>query len=176
MSVPGVAVSKVEPAIDVRSITILGATGSVGASTVDLIKREPERYRVESVSARRNAAALGKIARDIGARHAVVADPAAYRDLKSALSGSRIEAAAGEEALIEAAQRPADWVMASISGSVGLKPTMAALQWLSRTRSALSARAACSCDALRAQAQPFCLWTPNTMRCFRRLGPDIAPT
>src|SRR6478736_3617665 len=128
MSVPGVAVSKVEPAIDVRSITILGATGSVGASTVDLIKREPERYRVESVSARRNAAALGKIARDIGARHAVVADPAAYRDLKSALSGSRIEAAAGEEALIEAAQRPADWVMASISGSVGLKPTMAAIE------------------------------------------------
>jgi 1-deoxy-D-xylulose-5-phosphate reductoisomerase len=100
----------------------------VGASTVDLIKREPERYRVESVSARRNAAALGKIARDIGARHAVVADPAAYRDLKSALSGSRIEAAAGEEALIEAAQRPADWVMASISGSVGLKPTMAAIE------------------------------------------------
>src|SRR6476659_3379550 len=128
MSVPGVAVSKVEPAFDVRSITILGATVSGGASTVDLIKREPERYRVESVSARRNAAALGKIARDIGARHAVVADPAAYRDLKSALSGSRIEAAAGEEALIEAAQRPADWVMASISGSVGLKPTMGALE------------------------------------------------
>ena len=128
MSVPGVAVSKVEPVIDVRSITILGATGSIGASTVDLIKREPERYRVESVSARRNAAALGKIAREVGARHAVVADPAAYDDLKSALSGSRIEAAAGEEALIEAAQRPADWVMASISGSVGLKPTMAAIE------------------------------------------------
>jgi 1-deoxy-D-xylulose-5-phosphate reductoisomerase len=128
MSVPGVAASKLEPVIDVRSITILGATGSVGASTVDLIKREPERYRVESISAHRNAAALGKIARDVGARHAVVADPAAYRDLKSALSGSRIEAAAGEEALIEAAQRSADWVMASISGSVGLKPTMAAIE------------------------------------------------
>jgi 1-deoxy-D-xylulose-5-phosphate reductoisomerase len=128
MSVPGVAVSKVESAIDVRSITILGATGSIGTSTVDLIKREPERYRVESISARRNAAALGKIARDIGARHAVVADPAAYRDLKSALSGSRIEAAAGEEALIESALRPADWVMAAISGSVGLKPTMAAIE------------------------------------------------
>jgi 1-deoxy-D-xylulose-5-phosphate reductoisomerase len=128
MSVPGVATSKVEPAIDVRTITILGATGSIGASTVDLIKREPERYRVESISARRNAAALGKIAREVGARHAVVADPAAYGDLKSALSGSRIEAAAGEEALLEAAQRPADWVMASISGSVGLKPTMAAIE------------------------------------------------
>ena len=128
MSVPGVAVPRVEPAIDVRSITILGATGSIGASTVDLIKREPERYRVESISARRNAAALGKIAREVGARHAVVSDPTAYADLKSALSGTRIEAAAGEEALIESAQRPADWVMASISGSVGLKPTMAAIE------------------------------------------------
>ena len=128
MSVPGVAISNVQPTIDIRTITILGATGSIGASTIDLIKREPERYRVESISARRNAAALGKIAREVGARHAVVADPAAYGELKSALSGSRIEAAAGEEALIEAAQRPADWVMASISGSVGLKPTMAAIE------------------------------------------------
>jgi 1-deoxy-D-xylulose-5-phosphate reductoisomerase len=128
MSVPGVAISNVQPAIDIRTITILGATGSIGTSTIDLIKREPERYRVESISARRNAAALGKIAREVGARHAVVADPAAYGELKSVLSGSRIEAAAGEEALIEAAQRPADWVMASISGSVGLKPTMAAIE------------------------------------------------
>jgi 1-deoxy-D-xylulose-5-phosphate reductoisomerase len=128
MNVPGVASSSVQPATVVRTITILGATGSIGASTVDLIKREPARYRVESISARRNAAALGKIAREVGARHAVVADQAAYNDLKSALSGSRIEAAAGEEALIEAAQRPADWVMAAISGSVGLKPTMAAIE------------------------------------------------
>src|SRR5215475_3966404 len=111
-----------------RVITILGATGSIGTSTLDLIKREPGRYRVESISARRNAAALGKIAREIGARHAVVADHAAYRELKDALSGSHIEAAAGEEALVEAAQRPADWVMAAISGSVGLKPTLAAVE------------------------------------------------
>ncbi|HET7911154.1 MAG TPA: 1-deoxy-D-xylulose-5-phosphate reductoisomerase, partial [Pseudolabrys sp.] len=128
MSVPGVAVSNENVAPEIRSITILGATGSIGASTIDLIKREPGRYRVESISARRNASALGKIAREVGARHAVVADPAAYGDLKSALSGSRIEAAAGEEALIEAAQRPADWVMAAISGAVGLKPTMAAIE------------------------------------------------
>src|SRR4249919_1656160 len=128
MSTVEVARTSSRPSADVRSVTILGATGSIGASTLDLIKREPGRYRVESISARRNAAALGKIAREVGARHAVVADPAAYRDLKSALSGSRIEAAAGEEALIEAAQRPADWVMASISGSVGLKPTMAAIE------------------------------------------------
>src|SRR5262247_3131374 len=128
MSTVDVARTSSRPSTDVRGITILGATGSIGASTIDLIKREPERYRVESISARRNAAALGKIAREVGARHAVVADPAAYGELKSALSGCRIEAAAGEEALIEAAQRPADWVMASISGSVGLKPTMAAIE------------------------------------------------
>ena len=115
-------------AAQVRSITILGATGSIGASTLDLIKRAPERYRVESISARRNAAGLGKIAREIGARHAVVADPAAYRDLKDALSGSKTEAAAGEDALVEAAQRPADWVMAAISGAAGLKPTLAAIE------------------------------------------------
>jgi 1-deoxy-D-xylulose-5-phosphate reductoisomerase len=113
---------------EARSITILGATGSIGASTIDLIRRAPERYSVESITARRNAAALGKIAREIGARHAVVADPAAYRELKDVLSGSRVEAAAGEDALVESAQRPADWVMAAISGSVGLKPTLAAVE------------------------------------------------
>jgi len=128
MTVVNVLRSSSAPAREVRSITILGATGSIGTSTLDLIKREPERYRVESITARRNAAALGKIARDVGARHAVVADPAAYRELKDALSGSRIEAAAGEDALVEAAQRPADWVMAAISGSVGLKPTLAAIE------------------------------------------------
>jgi 1-deoxy-D-xylulose-5-phosphate reductoisomerase len=120
--------SKPLPATAVRSITILGATGSIGASTIDLIKREPTRYRVEAISARRNAAALAQIAREVGARLAVVADPDAYNDLKAALAGSGIEAASGENALIEAAQRPADWVMAAISGSVGLKPTLAAIE------------------------------------------------
>jgi 1-deoxy-D-xylulose-5-phosphate reductoisomerase len=117
-----------QPAAAARRITILGATGSVGASTIDLIKREPQRFRVEALSARHNAAALAKAARDVGAQFAVVADPAAYKELKDALAGSGITAAAGENALIEAAQRPADWVMAAISGSVGLKPTMAAIE------------------------------------------------
>ncbi len=117
-----------QPATAPRSITILGATGSVGLSTVDLIKREPARYRVEAVSAHRNATALAKIARDVGARVAVVADTDCYAELKDALSGSGIEAAAGEGALVEAAQRPADWVMAAISGAVGLKPTLAAIE------------------------------------------------
>jgi 1-deoxy-D-xylulose-5-phosphate reductoisomerase len=111
-----------------RRITILGATGSVGASTIDLIKRHPERYAVTAVSARRNVAALAKIAREVGAALAVAADPAVYGELKAALAGSNIEAAAGEDALLEAAQRPADWVMAAISGAIGLKPTMAAVE------------------------------------------------
>jgi len=128
MTVVDVVRTKTTPVGEVRSISILGATGSIGTSTLDLIKREPERYRVESVSAGRNATALGKIAREVGARHAVVADPAAYRELKDTLSGSRIEAAAGEDALVEAAQRPADWVMAAISGAAGLKPTLAAIE------------------------------------------------
>ena len=128
MTVPGLARSKPSPAAEVRSVTILGATGSVGASTVDLIKRAPERYCVEAVSARRSAGALAQIAREVGARLAVVADPAAYGDLKDALAGSGIKAAAGEDGLLEAAQRPADWLMAAISGAVGLKPTLAAIE------------------------------------------------
>jgi len=128
MSVPGLSRAKSLPDDAVRRITILGATGSIGASTVDLIKRNRARYDVEAVSARRNAGTLAKIAREVGARLAVVADPAAFGELKDALGGSGIEAAAGESALLEAAQRPADWVMAAISGSIGLKPTLAAIE------------------------------------------------
>jgi 1-deoxy-D-xylulose-5-phosphate reductoisomerase len=115
-----------KPAPVIRSVSILGATGSVGTSTVDLVKRGGGRYRVEALTAHRNATQLAQIARELHARFAAVADPLAYRELKDALAGSGIEAAAGEAALIEAAQRPAEWVMAAVSGSVGLKPTLAA--------------------------------------------------
>jgi 1-deoxy-D-xylulose-5-phosphate reductoisomerase len=128
MTVTGLVRSQPMPAGAPRRITILGATGSIGTSTLDLVKREPERYRVTAISARRNAAALAKAARETGAELAVVADPSAYADLKEALSGTGIEAAAGEEALLESAQRPADWVMAAISGAIGLKPTLAAIE------------------------------------------------
>ena len=111
-----------------RSISILGATGSIGASTVDLIKRNRDRYRVETVAAGRNAAALAKVAREVGAKLAVVSDETAYAELKDALGGSGIEAAAGETALVEGATRPADWVMASIAGAIGLRPTLAAIE------------------------------------------------
>src|SRR4051812_28129258 len=106
----------------VRTVTVLGATGSVGMSTVDLLKRGNGKYRVEAVTARNNAAQLAQIARELDARFAVVADPSAYRELKDALSGTGIQAAGGDAAVIEAAERPADWVMAAVSGAVGLKP------------------------------------------------------
>jgi 1-deoxy-D-xylulose-5-phosphate reductoisomerase len=115
-------------ALPTRRISLLGATGSIGSSTVDLIRRDRARYRVEAVSARRNARALAQLARDLGARFAAVADPAQYGELKDALSGSGIAAGAGETALVEAAQHPADWVMAAISGAAGLKPTLAAVE------------------------------------------------
>ena len=128
MTVPGVARTKPRPAADLRSVTILGATGSIGTSTVDLIKRNRDRYRVEAVTAGRNVGPLAEIAREVGARLAVVANEDAYAELKSALAGTGIEAAAGEAGLVEAAERDADWVMAAISGAVGLRPTLAAIE------------------------------------------------
>jgi 1-deoxy-D-xylulose-5-phosphate reductoisomerase len=114
------------PLPEPRTITVLGATGSIGGSTVDLLKRGNGQYRVEAVTAHKNAAELAQIACDLRARFAAVADPSAYRELKEALAGTGIEAASGEDALVEAAQRPAEWVMAAVTGSVGLKPTLAA--------------------------------------------------
>ncbi|HEX4826922.1 MAG TPA: 1-deoxy-D-xylulose-5-phosphate reductoisomerase [Xanthobacteraceae bacterium] len=111
-----------------RSVTLLGATGSIGASTVDLLKRERKRFRVEAVCANKSVAALAALARELGARFAAVADPAAYGDLKAALSGTGIEVAAGENGLIEAAERPAEWVIGAITGAAGLKPTLAAAE------------------------------------------------
>jgi 1-deoxy-D-xylulose-5-phosphate reductoisomerase len=120
--------AKVELATVPRSVTLLGATGSIGSSTADLLRRDAGRFQVEAVTAFREAAALAKLAREFGARFAAVADPKAYPELKSALSGSGIEAAAGPGAIVEAAQRPADWVMAAITGAASLAPTLAAAE------------------------------------------------
>jgi 1-deoxy-D-xylulose-5-phosphate reductoisomerase len=111
-----------------RTVTILGATGSIGSSTVDLLRRDPGHYHVEAVTAQRNAVALARLARELGARFAAVGDPDVYSELKAALSGSGIETGAGADALVEAAQRPADWVMAAITGAASLEPTLAAAE------------------------------------------------
>jgi 1-deoxy-D-xylulose-5-phosphate reductoisomerase len=122
------AAIKPAPVLLPRTVTLLGATGSIGSSTADLLRRDRERYAVEAVTAHRDAAALAQLARELGARFAAVADPAAYKDLKSALAGSGIETAAGDAAMVEAAQRPADWVMAAITGAASLAPTLAAAE------------------------------------------------
>jgi 1-deoxy-D-xylulose-5-phosphate reductoisomerase len=111
-----------------KTITLLGATGSIGASTIDLLCTQRDRFRVEAVTAQRNAEALAKVARSLNAKFAVVADPDRYRELAEGLAGTGIEAAAGGEAIVEAAQRPADWVMASITGAAGLRPTLTAVE------------------------------------------------
>ena len=111
-----------------RGITVLGATGSVGASTLDLLTRNPDLWRVEALTAHRDAAGLAQAARAVGAKLAVVADASAYDALKEALFGTGIEAAAGAQAVCEAARRPAEIVVAAIVGAAGLPPTLAAVE------------------------------------------------
>jgi 1-deoxy-D-xylulose-5-phosphate reductoisomerase len=111
-----------------RHVTILGATGSIGSSTVDLLKRQNGRFKVAALTAHRNSVALAKLARELGASFAAVGDHEAYRELKSELSGSGIEAAAGSDAVAEAARRPAEWVIGAITGTAGLEPSLAAIE------------------------------------------------
>lgn len=109
-----------------RRISVLGATGSVGTSTLDLVERAPDRFKVVALTANRNVDALVDAAKRTNAELAVIADPSLYEPLKAALAGSGVEAAAGPEALVEAAQRPSDLVMAAIVGAAGLPSTLAA--------------------------------------------------
>jgi len=111
-----------------RSLSVLGATGSIGASTLDLVRRQPEAWRVVALTANGNAAALAALAREFKAEVAVVADESQLPALREALAGSGIEATGGEAALVEAASRPVDITMAAIVGCAGLAPTMAAIE------------------------------------------------
>lgn len=114
-------------ASDVRSVSVLGATGSIGDSTMDLLRASPERYRVEALTANTNVDALAKLAIEFNARFVAVADPSLLGVLRAALGGTEIACGAGDDAVIEAAQRSADWVMAAVSGAAGLKPALAAV-------------------------------------------------
>jgi len=112
-----------------RRITILGATGSIGANTVDVIETlGAETFDVISVTGHANVERLAEVAVRLGADVAVTADPRRLEDLREALGGSGVEAAAGPDALVEAAARPADWVMSAIVGAAGLAPTLAAIR------------------------------------------------
>ncbi len=111
-----------------RKVSIFGATGSIGQNTIDLIARAPGEYDVVTLTGGANIAQLAHDARLLGAQIAVTAYESRLQDLRDALSGTGIEAAAGQAALVEAATRPADWVMSAIVGSAGLAPGIEALK------------------------------------------------
>jgi 1-deoxy-D-xylulose-5-phosphate reductoisomerase len=111
-----------------RRIAILGATGSIGKSTVDLIERNADRFQVTAVTAATNVEALAEVARKTGAKLAVVADEDRYEDLAELLVGTNCRAAAGVAALTEAAVDGSELVIAAIVGCAGLRPTMAAVE------------------------------------------------
>lgn len=110
-----------------RRISILGSTGSIGDSTIDLIERDRTAYEVVALTANSNWAKLAEQAKRLKPAVVAVADPSAYADLKAALSGTDIRIAAGPEGVCEAAAAAADWVMAAIVGAAGLKPTLTAV-------------------------------------------------
>ena len=112
----------------IRRVTVLGATGSVGASTLDLIGRDPERFPVEALTAGSNAPRLIELARLHRPRFVAIADERRYAEVKEGLSGTGISVGAGMSAVIDAADRPAGWVMAAIVGFAGLMPTLAAIR------------------------------------------------
>jgi len=111
-----------------RSVTILGATGSIGTSTLDLIERAPDQFEVVALTANSDVRKLAEIARRTNARFAAVADERRLPELREALRGTNIGAGGGAAAVLEAARMPADWTMAAIVGCAGLEPVMAAVE------------------------------------------------
>jgi len=126
--VPRSLVRKDEPATGraVHTLTILGATGSIGKSTLDIVERNPGAFRVVALTAQTNVADLAEAAKRARAEIAVIGDSACYGELKDRLAGTGIKAAAGQAAVVAAAAEPADCVMAAIVGAAGIEPTFAA--------------------------------------------------
>ena len=114
-------------ALDRRSVTVLGSTGSIGKSTVNLLLANPDRFRVRALAGGRNVELLAEQARGLGAELAVIADESCLPKLELLLAGSGINAAAGSAAVVAAASMPADWTMAAITGAAGLPSTLAAI-------------------------------------------------
>jgi len=141
------------PAARPRRVTILGATGSIGTSTLSVIADQPESFQVEAVTAFGNAERLARVARSVKARLAVIADRSAYGALVEALAGSGIEAAAGPAAIEDAAARPVDVVVAGIVGAAGLAPTLAAIRSGARIALANKECLVCAGDIFMAEAR-----------------------
>ena len=111
-----------------KTVTVLGSTGSVGTQTIELLAANPDRYRVRALVAGKNTKLLAEQAMALHAEIAVVADETRHADLAAALAGTGIEVASGRAAMIEAASRTADWTMCAIMGAAGLHPTLAAIR------------------------------------------------
>lgn len=128
ISLPEIDRLKLATTENKKNITILGSTGSIGCNTLDLISRDKEKYSVAALTANTNVAKLAQQAIAFDAQLAVIADENLLGELQEALSGTSIKVAAGDNGLTEAADMPADWVMSSIVGAAGLKPTLTAVR------------------------------------------------
>ncbi|MFT8430961.1 1-deoxy-D-xylulose-5-phosphate reductoisomerase [Acetobacter orientalis] len=111
-----------------RTVTVLGSTGSIGCSTVDLLEQARDQYRVRALVGGKNVARLAEQAKSLNAELAVLADESGLAELRSLLAGTQTRVAAGRQAVIEAAGLPADWTMAAITGAAGLEPTLASVK------------------------------------------------
>lgn len=116
------------PSSAIRRVSILGSTGSIGTSTLDVIAQNPDTYAVEVLTAQDNVERLIEQSLAFRPALAVIGNEAHYERLKSALSGTGVSVAAGAEAICDAAARPSDWVMAAIVGAAGLVPTLRAIE------------------------------------------------
>ena len=114
--------------MSIKTVSIFGSTGSVGQNTIKVLQAQEAEYDIQVLSAYNNVKLLAEQARSLKAKHAVIGDETQYEKLKQFLADTDIEVSAGEEALVEAASIPADWIMAAIVGMAGLRPLMAAIK------------------------------------------------
>jgi 1-deoxy-D-xylulose-5-phosphate reductoisomerase len=128
MKMNGQAGGKTEQGVEKRRVSVLGATGTIGQHTCELLALNPDRFTTVALTAHSNAEKLAALAVTLNAGFAAIGDASLEGELRSRLEGTGIECGAGPDGLAEAAQRPADFIMASIVGAAGLAPTLAALQ------------------------------------------------
>ncbi|QRE77054.1 1-deoxy-D-xylulose-5-phosphate reductoisomerase [Methylobacterium aquaticum] len=137
------------------TVSVLGATGSIGRSTADLLDQHRDRFRVGAVAGGRDVPALARVARELNAEFAAIADPQGLPALRDALGGSGIACGAGPSAVIEAATREADIVVAAVSGAAGLSPTCAAIRQGRTVALANKESLVCAGDAFMRDAKKY---------------------